>query len=239
MQNSMCYDLISALPRESCPQRMFERLVLASRSLGFEYCALGVRLPYPLSSARIEIFNNYPDAWRSRYASQGYLARDPSVAHGRQCSAARIWDDQLFAAEPAIWDEARASGLQHGWFKSSVETSGAGSMLTLARSAEPLTDTELRANGEKMAWLTHAAHLAFTKALMPQELREPQCQLTSREIEVLRWTADGKSSSEIADILTISDNTVNFHIKNAIKKLRTNNKTAATVRAAVLGLLAS
>lgn len=239
MQNSACYELISALPRESCPQQMFDRLAQAGRSLGFEYCALGVRLPYPLSNARIEIFNNYPEGWRQRYASQGYLARDPSVVHGRRCSTPRVWDEPLFASDPDIWDEARASGLRHGWFKSTLETGGSGSMLTLARSAEPLAESELRAHGEKLAWLTHAAHLAFTKVLMPAELREPQCQLTVREIEVLRWTADGKSSSEIADILTISDNTVNFHIKNAIKKLRTNNKTAATVRAAVLGLLAS
>ncbi|MBF3912595.1 LuxR family transcriptional regulator, partial [Burkholderia pseudomallei] len=31
--------------------------------------------------------------------------------------------------------------------------------------------------------------------------------------------------------------TVNFHVKNAILKLRTANKTAAVVRAAMLGLL--
>jgi LuxR family quorum-sensing system transcriptional regulator SolR len=30
---------------------------------------------------------------------------------------------------------------------------------------------------------------------------------------------------------------VNFHVKNAVTKLQTTNKTAATVRAAMLGLL--
>ena len=54
---------------------------------------------------------------------------------------------------------------------------------------------------------------------------------------MLRWTGDGKTSSDIADILTISDNTVNFHIKNAIKKMGANNKTAAAVKAALSGLL--
>jgi LuxR family transcriptional regulator len=35
----------------------------------------------------------------------------------------------------------------------------------------------------------------------------------------------------------ISVDTVNFHVKNAVMKLKTTNKTAAVVRAAMLGLL--
>jgi len=61
--------------------------------------------------------------------------------------------------------------------------------------------------------------------------------LTSREIEVLKWTADGKSSQDIADILTLSKNTVDFHIKNTVQKLNVPNKTAAVVQAVLLGLI--
>jgi LuxR family transcriptional regulator len=41
----------------------------------------------------------------------------------------------------------------------------------------------------------------------------------------------------VADILRIAERTVNFHINNAVVKLNANNKTAAAIRAAVLGLL--
>ncbi|CAN7722648.1 LuxR C-terminal-related transcriptional regulator [Variovorax sp. LjRoot84] len=51
------------------------------------------------------------------------------------------------------------------------------------------------------------------------------------------WTHDGKTSEEIASILSISANTVNFHIKNAIARLRVATKSAAVARAAKLGLL--
>jgi LuxR family transcriptional regulator len=61
--------------------------------------------------------------------------------------------------------------------------------------------------------------------------------LTKREIEILRWTAQGKSSEEIANILHLSVNTINYHIKNSITKLGTTNKTAAAVKATLLGLL--
>jgi LuxR family transcriptional regulator len=108
-------------------------------------------------------------------------------------------------------------------------------MLTLARSDSELSDTEVAANGLKMCWLAHMAHLALSRLLIAG-LADEAPSLTGREIEVLKWTADGKTSGEIADILAVSDNTVNFHIKNAVAKLGTSNKTAAAVRAAMLGL---
>lgn len=231
-------ELIGSVCPGNNPQDTFGRLVAAARAMGFEHCAIGVRVAYPVSRPRIEIFSSYCPDWQAYYAEQRYILRDPSVKHGQLSCVPRIWDKTLLAEEPKMWLEARSAGLRHGWFKSTVESCGAGSMLTLARGAEPLGASELRACGERMNWLAHAAHLALNKALLPDGLRESQTGLTVREVEVLRWTADGKSSSEIADILTISDNTVNFHIKNAVKKLRTNNKTSAAVRAAMLGLLA-
>lgn len=235
--NQWCHDLIGTLPANAAPHRLLDRVVQAARELGFEYCAIGMRLAYPLTRPRVELANNYPKAWQSEYASQRYLERDPSVAIAARDCTLRLWDESLFACEPAMWSGAQAAGLRHGWFKSSLETCGAASMLTLARSSEPITAAEVAVNADKMSWLTTATHFACAKAMMPERLREPQSQLTSREIEILRWTGDGKSSREIADILTISDNTVNFHIKNAVKKLGTRNKTAAAVRAALTGLL--
>jgi len=60
--------------------------------------------------------------------------------------------------------------------------------------------------------------------------------LTLREVEILKWAAIGKTSGEMSSILQISINTVNFHIKNAVLKLETANKTAAVARAITLGL---
>lgn len=54
---------------------------------------------------------------------------------------------------------------------------------------------------------------------------------------MLRWTAEGKASAEIFDIFNISDRTVNFHIGNTIAKLNATNKTAAVIRALLLGML--
>lgn len=61
--------------------------------------------------------------------------------------------------------------------------------------------------------------------------------LTPRELEVLQWSAEGKTASDIAGILSLSQETVQTHIKNAVRKLEAPNKTAATVLAVRMGLL--
>jgi LuxR family transcriptional regulator, activator of conjugal transfer of Ti plasmids len=62
-------------------------------------------------------------------------------------------------------------------------------------------------------------------------------ELSSREKSCLSWTAHGKSSWEIGRILSISENTVVFHIKNAMRKLGTSSRTVAAVKAIQLGLI--
>jgi DNA-binding NarL/FixJ family response regulator len=61
--------------------------------------------------------------------------------------------------------------------------------------------------------------------------------LTSRELEVLQLIRDGFKNKQIADQLSISENTVNFHIKNIVDKLGANDRTHAVTIAARRGLL--
>ena len=55
--------------------------------------------------------------------------------------------------------------------------------------------------------------------------------LTKREIEVIRWTSHGKTSSEIGQILSLSDHTINAYLNNAIKKLDCVNRTQLVAKA--------
>jgi len=55
--------------------------------------------------------------------------------------------------------------------------------------------------------------------------------LSDREVEVLQWLKEGKSSWDIASILGISERTVNFHIYNVLGKLDATNRTQAVATA--------
>ncbi|SPE20752.1 Regulatory protein, LuxR [Burkholderiales bacterium] len=56
-------------------------------------------------------------------------------------------------------------------------------------------------------------------------------ELSEREIEVLTWSARGKTSDEIATILGLSKRTVDFHMDNARAKLGVATRTQAVVKA--------
>jgi pimeloyl-ACP methyl ester carboxylesterase/DNA-binding CsgD family transcriptional regulator len=55
--------------------------------------------------------------------------------------------------------------------------------------------------------------------------------LTSREVEVLRLMAEGRSNQEIADVLVISIHTVTNHVKSILSKTGTANRTEAAAYA--------
>jgi DNA-binding NarL/FixJ family response regulator len=61
--------------------------------------------------------------------------------------------------------------------------------------------------------------------------------LTARELEVLQLIRDGYRNKQIADQLSISENTVNFHIKNLMDKLQANDRTHAVTIGLRRGLL--
>jgi len=231
-------DMLTALEDERLDEpTIFERVEHAAEAIGFEYCAYGLRVPIPVTKPQIAMHNNYPAEWQNRYRDAGYVAVDPTVAHGRRTQAPIVWNDAVFESTPALWDEARAFGVRFGWAQSSLDGHGVGGMLTLARSHDDILPLELSAKEIKMRWLVNMAHLALSRRMLPRLAGRPGTPLTPREVEVLQWTADGKTASEISDILDLSEHTVTFHVGNACRKLDCTNKTAAVVKAAVLGLL--
>ena len=54
--------------------------------------------------------------------------------------------------------------------------------------------------------------------------------LTSREIDVLRLMAEGKTNGEIARVLFVSQGTVKFHVKNILRKMQASNRADASAR---------
>jgi len=70
-----------------------------------------------------------------------------------------------------------------------------------------------------------------------KQRRAPAPQLSARELECLKWTAEGKTSAGIGDKICVSSATVNYHLNNAIKKLGASNRHHAAILAMRKGLI--
>lgn len=229
-------DLCERLVQASGTQAKFAIIGMAARELGFEHCAFGLRKALPFSAPKTIFLNDQPAAWQARYAEAGYLDVDPTVRRGAVDATPQLWNDALFRSAPQLWHEAQSAGLKHGWAQSSLDAAGVGSMLTLSRSAEPVSPAELRHKEPQMRDLVSVAHLVLGQPAST-ERNVRRADLSAREREVLCRAADGMTAEQIAQRLAISVDTVSFHFKKATSRLGTAGRTAAVARAQLLRLL--
>lgn len=231
-----CETLLQALHDSGCVEQAFDAVADGAQQLGFDLCAYGYQFPLPFTRKRCYLISNYAPSWRARYEEAGYIRIDPTVRHALQSLEPVLWTQVTAGPAAQFWDEARAFGLRHGWAQACFGPEGGVGLLTLAREAEALTRSEMRAKEVRMRFLVNAAHSALSAWIQ----RFPGVQLerlTPREREVLRWAADGKTSSDTAQLLASSPHTVEFHMKNATRKLGAGSRPSATARAAATGLL--
>jgi DNA-binding CsgD family transcriptional regulator len=125
---------------------------------------------------------------------------------------------------------AITSQMQWATFDSGSGLEQVAAAVSLIASAYAAYRTEPAAVDRKGAGAARRASKNPLAATQPDEL-------SGREKACLSWAAAGKSSWEIGRILAISENTVIFHIKNAMRKLGANSRTLAAFKAVELGLI--
>ena len=65
---------VQSLLSVDCEDALFAELLQATRELGFEFCAYGIRARMPISSPKVRMINNYPQKWQQQYSRENYLA---------------------------------------------------------------------------------------------------------------------------------------------------------------------
>ncbi|MEW5958306.1 MAG: response regulator transcription factor [Chloroflexota bacterium] len=91
--------------------------------------------------------------------------------------------------------------------------------------------------GEAAMTRQTTAHLMKGLAKPLPQRAEPGQSLTKREIELLHLAAEGLSNKAIAQTLSVSENTVKYHLRNILHKLNVQNRTEAVTQAIRAGLL--
>lgn len=209
--------------------------------LGFDKFIFGCLLPTSYVNPKVVVLNGYPADWRAHYEKQRYLGCDPTVIHCLKNLTPVIWDDMVFgdkkSAPARVMSEASDFGICSGV---SLPIHGTGSdwgMLSLATGAGHSRTRSKITKGlpcaQALLPYVYEKVLDFEKAAD----KNLTVSLTNREKECLLWTADGKTSWEISQILKVSERTVIFHLQNVTRKLSVTNRPHAVARALTFSLI--
>ena len=114
------------------------------------------------------------------------------------------------------------------WIDHLVE---AGADILLARNLDPVT-IAMTIGHLATGAIIHTG--STRRASRPEDTLGP---LTARELEILRFVADGRRNQQIAEALTVTPQTVKFHLTNIYRKLNVSSRTEASRYAYVNGLV--
>lgn len=191
---------------------------------------IAMRMPQPHQEIGPHVLlKHWPDPWLTHYDRKNLFRIDPVSIRCRGSSDPFVWSDLEVEARSAgerVMIEAREHGLGDGLTIPLFDADGfAGGVSMSGRYAE--LPSEVRRS------LHMVGLYAFGTA--DRLARERPCRrtrlLTSREREMLRWAALGKTAWEIGEITCVSERTVIAHLANARTKLAASNTTQSVVEA--------
>ena len=227
-------DFIDACNRATSAVEVFQLFQIAAAELGFDQLMYRALRNHPDTQLPCTA-RSYPDEWIDHYVSKGYVDSDPVrlrclVSNGPFA----WWDCVKDKKDPAglIFNEAADVGLKDGV---AVPIHGPGGMCVgvgFASSAGGIDTAHALPRLQVMAVQFHTAYSALVQA---ESI--PRIHLTPREKEILAWSGQGKSAWAIGQILSISEHSVEWHLKNCFRKLGVDSRITAVVKALHLGLI--
>ena len=224
------FDFVDDIERVSDQRALMDRF---GRELyGYGYHAW-IIANLPKSGGRTDslaMLNGWPQGWTALYRRLKLIHNDPVVAHCLRSTAPFEWREAPYdpLANPKakdVMDRARDFRMREGFCVPIHTSDGYEAVVTMAGERVEFT-------GKVRPALHLMALYAYGKAVdlcMSQRFPPVPALLTKREREVLQWTAAGKTSWEISQILGVAESTIIAHIKAAAAKLDTPNRVATVV----------
>ncbi|MCY0148088.1 LuxR family transcriptional regulator [Hoeflea sp. G2-23] len=187
--------------------------------------------------ARLIVLSDMPSGLIETYDAIGLLKNSPVFATLRRSTAPVSWNSATINKDrpTSEIDSSRQLFAYHdmtlGVYFPVHGSTGDRAAVGFLGNRPDLTHTEL---GELGIFVLHAYDVY--SCLKNKDQTAPNL-LTARELEVLHWAANGKTSTEIAAILSLSDHTVNTYMNSAMRKLDCVNRTQLVAKALRLHLI--
>jgi DNA-binding CsgD family transcriptional regulator len=232
-------DYLSVL--EAKDQSQFRQVVIRfAQSLGFQTVSAMVAVDRPGLRPEFTTVHNAPMAFEQGIEDMEMARRDPVMQHIRRNTTPIIWSQKTYLEVGAIdvWDVQAQFGYRNGVAMALHLPEGKHFTIGVERDqALPSDAGELtRMVADLQLFAVHAQDTALR--ILVSESSQPECPaLTPRELEVLRWTMDGKTAKAIGALLNVTERTAVAHLQNAMLKLNVNSKHQAVLKALRLGLI--
>ncbi len=225
---------LSFIPEREDP---FKDLLLQVRDrFGLDHVAYGGFDPI---SGKLHGHMTYDDSWVKHYAKRGYHKVDPTLKAARQSVAPVDWTRLEHTEDfKAVFRDAREFGITDTGMTIPVRGpfGDIGTLNVTSALSKPewkKLKRHIISDLQQVAATAHDRVMQSTPLM--RALSAPQ--LSTREIEILQWTAVGKSQQDIGDILSISHRTVEVHLRSARNKLHALTTTQAVGRAIALNII--
>ena len=221
----------------SAPTDAFDALCQAGAAIGCGKVMFSARVVGPNWKNMI-VGTTYPQDWITHYLASGYEKTDPVRTRGAYQAEPFLWSDLaklVRKPELKIFDEAREYGMAEGLVVPVFDGRGMIAMVGFA-GEDAATFDEAVVGGLCIVATTfaHTYHRISGGDAKPKVNGAP---LSRREIDVVHWAAQGGSNWRIAQILGISENAVEYHFRNILRKLGVENRGAAIVAALRVGYI--
>lgn len=193
-----------------------------------EYAMFGMQvtsryMPEPLTC----VARDYPAGFSQRYFDSGWMLLDPTVAHCQVSTEPLIWRPDMYRAQSEVLlEESRAAGLEHGISIAYHESADVKSMISFARD-KPFDEREMTYLLSLAQVTIACAHLAAKRTAVPKLVESLRNKLTRRELQCIELLCEGKSNSVMAQILGISEGTIEFHLRRLYDKLKVTTRYQA------------
>jgi DNA-binding CsgD family transcriptional regulator len=207
--------------------------------LGFDSFFYALRTPTSYSHAEIIVLDGFPERWVKRYFEHAYFDIDPVKEWCVKKVVPLCWSDLVLdpgSRSETMMLDAASYGLCDGVSMPVHSPQGELGILSFSINAPPAQARSIAKTSVPHVQLL-ANHLQQAVRRISGLLEEPGPELTERERECLSWAADGKTSGEIAQILSITERTVNFHLNNLAQKMGVTSRQHAVGRAAMRRLI--
>jgi DNA-binding CsgD family transcriptional regulator len=217
-----------------------EEVVRFTQRLGFATVSAVTMIEHGLGRSDVITVDNTPSNYVEPYSDLAGCRRDPVLQHCKRQTMPIIWDQETYVEHGAgdLWEQQASYGYRTGIAMALHLPEGKHFLLGVDRDQPlPADPNELqRIVADLQLFAVHAQDSAM-RLLVPLAQQPERPSLTPRELEVLRWTMDGKTAWEVGAVLGISERTAVLHVCNAMRKLGCVNKHQAVLKALRLGLI--